>query len=102
MHAAECFLDHLEREGMVFNIDYKLLPEIAKFFTVQGVKVGGFYRHFKGKVYEVTGVRRNADKWDQWLVDYVQTDDTTHKASRPVEDFIGMHESGVRRFTLVL
>lgn len=61
---------------------------IAKFFLVQGVKIGGIYQHFKGVKYEVTGVGRDSSNWDAYLVSYFELSDPSHKASRPVAEFL--------------
>ncbi len=78
-----------------------IMETILLLALFKGVKIGGIYRHFKGKMYKVKNVVRDADQWPKWRVEYVEVDDATHEASRPLDDFLGMHESGVRRFTLV-
>lgn len=99
--ALDDFRQHCDVEGIVLD-GTELLEYMADWLTCKGVKIGGIYRHFKGKVYEVTGLRRDADDWNKWLVDYQEVNDGTHKASRPVADFLSVHpEHGVRRFVLV-
>jgi hypothetical protein len=78
-----------------------LIREAINFFLVQGVKIGGTYQHFKGPKYMVTGVYRDVDIWARFRVTYLQVDDVTHGGDRPLEEFLGMHGSGVRRFVLV-
>lgn len=60
----------------------------AKFFLVEGVKIGGLYRHFKGDIYEVTRIARDTRDWNKYVVEYHLIRDATHKASRPLEEFL--------------
>lgn len=78
-----------------------LIEKLVEFLTTRGIKVGGIYKHFKGKSYKVLGLIRDADNWLDWKVHYVEVDDVSHEAVRSIADFLGNHESGVVRFQLV-
>ena len=57
----------------------------------------GYYKHFKGTIYEVIGMCRNSNT----LEEYVLYQDTTDKSKiwvRPVDDFIAVLEGGLKRF----
>jgi hypothetical protein len=103
MHAIKCFKDFCDQEKKAYNFIQcqQLLEDFAVFLLVQGVKIGGIYQHFKGPKYKVTAVNRDATDWSRWRVCYVQVDDVSHEGNRFVDEFLGLHESGVRRFTLV-
>lgn len=56
---------------------------------VEGVKIGGVYRHWKGDMYLVTDVVRDADDWHTFKVVYCQVSDARHRAERRVNWFLG-------------
>jgi AcrR family transcriptional regulator len=100
MHALLCFKEKFDPDFDWLKYQ-EVVEKLAAFFLVQGVKIGGVYRHFKGKEYLVTAVVRDAEQWSRFRVEYLEVTDANHQASRFVDEFLGMHESGVRRFTLV-
>jgi hypothetical protein len=66
------------------------LDELVDFLTCHGVKVGGVYQHFKGGLYEVTGICRDSEYWSgELLVQYVECSNTEHRAVRKVSNFLG-------------
>ena len=77
-----------------------VLNRVAHFFLVKGVKIGGVYRHFKGKEYLVTGVVRDSQDWTRFRVEYLEITDATHRASRFVDEFLGLTDNGEVRFEL--
>lgn len=95
----EDFLEKHPQYGK--NTCSSIVRDLLDFICPHGVVIGGIYEHFKGKRYKVKNIVRDADVWEWWLVQYVEITDATHEASRPLEEFLGLHETGVRRFTLV-
>jgi hypothetical protein len=107
-HAILCYLDQYQinlPEDRSITESMALLTRFAGYFLTKGVKIGGLYRHWKGDVYRVTDVVRDADKWEQYRVVYYQNNDPFHRADRRLEDFLGKVERAEytgRRFTLLV
>lgn len=58
------------------------------------------YRHFKGKEFLVTGVVRDSTDWNRYRVEYLEITDASHRASRFLDEFLGLTETGAVRFEL--
>ena len=63
------------------------------------IKVGAFYRHFKGGLYMVTGIARHTESMEM-LVIYEDVEYCGKNWARPIEMFCDMVD-GVPRFTEV-
>jgi hypothetical protein len=106
-NALTAFEKHLLESNMsdlarMLDLNKRLIREMAIFLLVKGIKIGGIYRHWKGPRYIVTGIARDADNWETFQVEYCEIGNATHKAHRPIMDFLGIHpESGLPRFQLV-
>lgn len=58
------------------------------------------YKHFKGKEYLVTAVVRDSQDWTRYRVEYLEVTDASHRASRFLDEFLGLTDNGVVRFEL--
>jgi hypothetical protein len=81
--------------------EIEILSKFAHYFLVKGVKIGGIYRHFKGKEYLVTGVVRDSSDWSRYRVEYLEITDASHRASRFLDEFLGLTDDGKIRFELI-
>lgn len=64
------------------------LEKILELALVQGVKIGGIYKHWKGKEYLVTDIVRDSEDWDCYKVVYQEVTDARHRAERRVSWFL--------------
>ena len=56
----------------------------------------GLYRHFKGTYYYVTSISRNANNYDEYLVNYFDICHPEKVCTRPLVDFIATQEEDGR------
>lgn len=56
----------------------------------------GLYRHFKGTYYYVTSISRNANNYDEYLVNYFDVCHPEKVCTRPLTDFIATTEEDGR------
>lgn len=75
--------------GLSWVDNQGLLEDVLKLALVQGVKIGGTYRHWKGKEYIVESVSKDADDWENYFVTYYEVTDARHKATRRLSWFLG-------------
>lgn len=64
------------------------------------IVIGGYYRHFKGRLYRVTAVARHTETLEAFVI---YTDDAGHTWARPKTMFLGTTERGgetIPRFCL--
>lgn len=59
-------------------------------------KKGEFYRHFKGDIYAVMGYALHHETQEEMVIYKSFKHNKTWV--RPLDQFIGLHESGVKRF----
>lgn len=56
----------------------------------------GLYRHFKGTYYYVTSISRNANNYDEYLVNYFDICHPEKVCTRPLVDFVATQEEDGR------
>lgn len=81
-----------------------VLRKAAELFLCYGVKIGGIYRHWKGKQYKVTSVANDTDNWTKLRVHYVEVTNAEHTGDRLLDEFLGdVNDERFQgpRFTLV-
>ncbi len=81
-----------------------VLAKAAELFLCHGVKIGGVYRHWKGKEYKVTSVANDTDDWTRFRVHYVEVTNAEHTGDRLLDEFLGdMNDERYQgpRFTFV-
>ncbi len=84
--------DCLEQMGVDWEnpkFDLTLLDDLMNLLLVQGVKIGGIYKHWKGKEYLVSDVVRDSEDWYVYKVVYQEVTDARHRAERKVSWFLG-------------
>lgn len=81
--------DLVEMLGLSINPMTPMLDELVQAALTEGVKIGGIYKHWKGKQYLVTDVVRDADNWETFKVVYQELTDARHRAERRVSWFLG-------------
>lgn len=80
-------LDFTEMEALCLPY-LDVLEKLTSLLLVQGVKIGGIYKHWKGKEYLVTDVVRDSEDWDCYKVVYQEVTDARHRAERRVSWFL--------------
>lgn len=89
----------LRKMNAAFNPEKRTISQDQENELLGKIKVGGFYRHFKGDLYLVTGIARHTESMEM-LVIYEDVENYEKKWARPIEMFCEMVD-GVPRFTEV-
>lgn len=89
----------LKKMNAAFNPEKRTISQDHENELLGKIKVGAFYRHFKGGLYLVTGIARHTESMEM-LVIYEDVENYGKKWARPIEMFCEM-VNGVPRFTEV-
>jgi len=89
----------LKKMNEAFNPEKRTTSQDQENELLGKIKVGAFYRHFKGGLYLVTGIARYTESMEM-LVIYEDVENYGKKWARPIEMFCDMVD-GVQRFTEV-
>ena len=90
----------LRKMNEAFNPEKRTISQDQENELLGKIKVGAFYRHFKGGLYLVTGFARHTESMEM-LVIYEDVENYEKKWARPIEMFCGM-AGDVPRFTEVV
>ena len=89
----------LKKMNEAFNPEKRTTSQDRENELLGKIKVGAFYRHFKGGLYMVTGIARHTESMEM-LVIYENVEYCGKNWARPIEMFCDMVD-GVPRFTEV-
>ena len=89
----------IRKMNKAFNPEKRTISQDHENELLGKIKVGAFYRHFKGGLYLVTGFARHTESM-KMLVIYVDVKNNGKILARPIEMFCEMVD-GVPRFTEV-
>lgn len=89
----------LKKMNAAFNPEKRTISQDQENELLGKIKVGAFYRHFKGGLYQVTGIARHTESMEM-LVIYEDVENYGKIWARPIEMFCDM-DDGTPRFTEV-